>query len=98
MGLLSNRGVPDWHPAPKSLVDACRKAVEHCNAKGYPIEKLAIQFSTRNPRIATTLFSSANPDNVANNLAFVDEPIDMTLVKEVRDIIGNQQRVSWANS
>lgn len=98
MGLLSNRGVPDWHPAPKSLVDACRKAVEHCNAKGYPIEKLAIQFSTGNPRIATTLFSSANPDNVANNLAFVDEPIDMTLVKEVRDIIGNQQRVSWANS
>ena len=65
---------------------------------GYPIEKLAIQFSTGNPRIATTLFSSANPDNVANNLAFVDEPIDMTLVKEVRDIIGNQQRVSWANS
>ena len=25
MGLLSERGVPAWHPAPKPLVEACRK-------------------------------------------------------------------------
>ncbi|MBQ5818483.1 MAG: aldo/keto reductase, partial [Bacteroides sp.] len=30
MGLLSQRGIPDWHPAPKSLVEACKKAVQHC--------------------------------------------------------------------
>ena len=26
MGLLSQRGVPAWHPAPKALVEACRRA------------------------------------------------------------------------
>ncbi len=98
MGLLSQRGVPVWHPAPASLVEACRRAVEHCSAKGYPIEKLAMQFSVSEPRIATTLFSSANPANVAKNIAFVGEQPDMELVNEVKRIIGDQQRVSWANS
>ncbi len=98
MGLLSQRGIPDWHPAPKSLVEACKKAVQHCESKGYPIEKLAIQYAVSNPRIATTLFSSANPQNVLKNLRYVEEPIDWQLVKEVQEIIGDQQRVSWANS
>ena len=98
MGLLSKRGVPDWHPAPKALVEACQKATEHCEAKGYPIEKLAIQYAISNPRIATTLFSSANPDNVKKNIQYVEEPIDWQLVKEVQDIIGDQKRMRWANS
>lgn len=98
MGLLSQRGVPAWHPAPASLVEACRKAVEHCSTKGYPIEKLAMQFSVSEPRIATTLFSSANPANVAKNITYVSERPDMELVNEVKQIIGDQQRVSWANS
>lgn len=98
MGLLSQRGVPDWHPAPKPLVEACQKAVQHCNAKGTPIEKLAIQYSVSNPRIATTLFSSANPKNVKRNYEWSEEPIDWQLVEEVKEIIGDQKRVSWANS
>lgn len=98
MGLLSQRGVPHWHPAPQSLVEACQKAVQHCLAKNYPIEKLAIQYSVSNPRIATTLFSSANPQNVIKNVEYAEEPIDWQLVQEVQDIIGNQKRVSWANS
>ena len=98
MGLLSRRGVPAWHPAPKRLVDACRRAVEYCDAKGYPIEKLAMQYSLSEPRIATTLFSSANPENVAKNIAFVSDQPDWELIGEVKRIIGDQQRVSWANS
>ena len=98
MGLLSQRGAPAWHPAPKPLVEACQKAVQHCTAKGYPIEKLAIQYSVSNPRIATTLFSSANPDNVLKNIAYAEDPIDWQLVEEVREIIGDQKRVGWANS
>ena len=98
MGLLSQRGVPAWHPAPRTLVEACQKATEYCNAKGYPIEKLAVQYSVSNPRIASTLFSSANPDNVRRNIQWANEMPDWDLVKEVKEIIGNQQRVTWANS
>ena len=98
MGLLSSRGVPDWHPAPKPLVDACARAAEFCREKGYPIERLAIQYSVSNPRIASTLFSSANPDNVKRNIEWSNEEPDMEMVEAVKRIIGDQQRVSWANS
>ena len=99
MGLLSQRGTPNWHPAPASLKEACAKAAAYCQEKGYPIEKLAIQFSTSlNPRIATTLFSSANPQNVLKNIDYVNQPMDEQLVKEVRTIIGDQMRVRWKNS
>ena len=99
MGLLSQRGAPDWHPAPKDLQDACAKAAAYCQEKGYPIEKLAIQFSTSlNPRIATTLFSSANPQNVLKNIEYVNEPMDENLVKDVQNIIGDQMFVRWKNS
>ena len=99
MGLLSQRGTPDWHPAPKDLKDACAKAAAFCQQQGYPIEKLAIQFSTSmNPRIATTLFSSANPDNVLKNISYVNEPMDLQLVNEVQRIIGDQMFVRWKNS
>lgn len=99
MGLLSQRGTPDWHPAPEALKEACRKAAAFCTEKGYPIERLAMQYSTSlNPRIATTLFSSANPDNVLKNIEYISQPADQQLVEEVRAIIGDQQRVRWKNS
>jgi aryl-alcohol dehydrogenase-like predicted oxidoreductase len=99
MGLLSQRGTPEWHPAPAALKEACAKAAAYCQEQGYPIEKLAIQYSTSlNPRIATTLFSSANPDNVLKNIGYVNEPMDEQLVGKVREIIGSQMRVRWQNS
>ena len=99
MGLLSDRGTPEWHPAPQPLKDACRRAAEYCRSKDYPIEKLAMQFSTSlNPRIATTLFSSANPKNVLKNINYVSEPMDKQLVKDVQAVIGDQMRVRWKNS
>ena len=99
MGLLSERGTPDWHPAPQPLKEACARAAAYCKEQGYPIEKLAVQFSTSlNPRIASTLFSSANPANVLKNIGFVNEPLDEGLAKEVQAIIGDQMFVRWKNS
>ena len=98
MGLLSQRGVPAWHPAPQALVEACQRAVAYCQEKGYPIEKLAVQYSVSNPAIASTLFSSANPANVRRNIEWANEEPDWDLVREVKAIIGDQQRVTWLNS
>jgi aryl-alcohol dehydrogenase-like predicted oxidoreductase len=99
MGLLSERGTPDWHPASKELKNACARAAAFCREQGYPIEKLAVQFATSfNPRIATTLFSSANPANVLKNIGYVNEPMDEELVAEVQNIIGDQMFSRWKNS
>lgn len=98
MGLLTQRGAPDWHPAPQPLKDACRKAAEYCKQEGYPIEKLALEYSVSNPRVASTLFSSANPDNVKRNIDWASQEPDWELVEKVKEIIGDQKRVTWANT
>lgn len=99
MGLLSQRGTPDWHPASQELKDACAKAAAYCKEQDYPIEKLAVQYATsNNAHIATTLFSSANPANVIKNISYVSEPMDQELVAKAREIIGDQTRVRWKNS
>ena len=98
MGLLTSRGVPDWHPAPQPLVEACRKAALHCQAKDYPIEKLAMQYATSLDKITSVIFSTTKAENLRRNIEYASEPIDWQLVEEVRDIIGDQKRVSWKNT
>ena len=87
MGLLTPRGVPGWHPASRVIVEGCRKAVEHCKAKGVDIVKLAIQYSCSHPEIATTLVGTAEPKNILDNIAYVEEPIDERFLAEVFEIL-----------
>ena len=87
MGLLTPRGVPSWHPATPAMIATARKAVEYCAARGSNIVKLAIQFSISNPAIATTLVSSANPDNIRRNIEYANEPFDAELLSEVQKIL-----------
>ncbi|MDR2232408.1 MAG: aldo/keto reductase [Tannerella sp.] len=98
MGLLTDRGVPSWHPAPKPLIDVCRKAADHCRANGISIEQLAIKYSVSNPRIATTLFSTTRPEAVLQNIRWAEEPLDLELLEKVRRIIEPRFRDTWLNS
>jgi len=98
MGLLTERGVPDWHPAPEALKRLSKKAVEHCKSKGTSIEQSAVSFSVQNPRIATTLFSTTNPENVLKTIQYANTPLDMELLKEVQKIFEPGFRDTWVNS
>lgn len=98
MGLLTKRGVPDWHPAPKALIRLARKASDYCEERGVPIEKLAVQFAVSNPDIASTLFSTTNPDNVLKTLAYAEETPDWDMIEAVRKILEPGYRDTWVNS
>jgi aryl-alcohol dehydrogenase-like predicted oxidoreductase len=98
MGLLTERGAPDWHPAPKPLQDVCKKAADYCKSKGKSIEQLALKFSVSNPRIATTLFSTTRPEAVLQNIRRAQEPLDEELLKDVRKILEPRFRDTWLNS
>ena len=98
MGLLSGRGAPAWHPAPAPLQEACRRAAEFCAAKGYPIERLAMEFSVREPRIASTLFSTTRAENVRANLGFIASEPDPEMLAQVRESLGGAFRLSWKNT
>jgi len=87
MGLLTERGVPAWHPASPAIVAGCRRAVDLCRAQGEDIVKLAVQFAVSHPGIATTLIGTANPENIRRNVAYAETPPDPVLLAQVREIL-----------
>jgi L-galactose dehydrogenase len=95
MGLLTEKGVPEWHPAPENLRAACAKAAEHCRRRGADIAKLAIQFAVSHPHIATTLVGTANPENLKKNAAWIAEPIDKELLAEVQALLAPIHNQTW---
>jgi aryl-alcohol dehydrogenase-like predicted oxidoreductase len=98
MGLLTERGAPDWHPAPHPLRDLCRKAAEHCRKKGESIEKLAIQYAVSNSKIATTLFSTTRSGCVLQNIRWIEETMNEELLAEVHKILEPRFRDTWLNN
>jgi aryl-alcohol dehydrogenase-like predicted oxidoreductase len=95
--LLTNAPLPAWLKEPEEVKAAARRAAEHCRSRGSDIAKLALQFSIANPDITTTVAGSANPNNIRQWAAWVDEPLDEQLLREVQAIfapvhnIGHQE-------
>jgi len=98
MGLLSERGWPDWHPANEEVKERVVMAVNHCKSRKYRIEQLAMKYSVSNPRITTTLVSSANPGNFNRNIQWIEEPQNESLLQEVLDILRPVNRLTWENT
>jgi aryl-alcohol dehydrogenase-like predicted oxidoreductase len=95
-GLLTDRGAPAWHPASAEDQRLFRTAAEFCRRNGTSISRLALQFSSQNPEIPTTLFSSASPESVRRNVEWHEEPCDMGLVAEVRKILEPVLDKEWS--
>jgi len=95
MGLLTNRGAPDWHPAPTAVRAACAQAAAHCRAHGADIAQLALQFSLAHPGITTTMVGTADPENMVKNIEWADNPPDPTLLAEVQAILAPIHNQTW---
>lgn len=85
--LLTNAALPPWHKATPEVRAVCRKAAEHCAARGIDIAQLALQFSLAHADMTTCVVGSANPENVRNWVKWADEPLDGQLVSEVQEIL-----------
>ncbi|HVT80193.1 MAG TPA: aldo/keto reductase [Phycisphaerae bacterium] len=95
MGLLSESGPPNWHPAPAEIRAACAKAAAFCKARGADIAKLAVQFAVAESRIATTLVGTASPENIMRNVKWISEPMDMELAAEVQKVLAPIHNKTW---
>lgn len=95
MGLLTGSQLPAWHPATRPIREACRKALKFCEANGYSLPKLAIQFSVSHPAIPTTLVSTANAGKIRSNASWALEKPDMDIMEKVLEILRPVQRLSW---
>ena len=87
MGLLTERGVADWHPAGQLDKEVVQKAIECCKEHGTTIEELALQFGVSNPDIPTNLVSTSKEQRIIDNINTIEKELDLDLLRKVQDIL-----------
>ncbi|CAI9104175.1 OLC1v1002805C5 [Oldenlandia corymbosa var. corymbosa] len=99
MGLLTESGPPDWHPAPPELKAACKTAADYCKEKGKDVSKLSLQFSLSNKDISTVLVGMNSVSQVQMNVSAAKEleavGIDGKTLSEVEDILKPVKNLTW---
>ena len=95
MGLLTESGPPDWHPAPQEVREAGKKAAEFCRARGADISKLALRFCLDHPIASSTLIGMSTTREVETSLELLRSPTDKELLAQVQAIFAPVFDYEW---
>ncbi|KAF6157912.1 hypothetical protein GIB67_015228 [Kingdonia uniflora] len=99
MGLLTENGPPEWHPASPELKSACKAAAILCKEKGGNISKFALQYSLTNIEIASVLVGMNSVKQVQENVAAAVELTttgkDERILREIEAILEPVKNQTW---
>lgn len=95
MGLLSNAGPRDWHPASAKIRAACAAAAAICAARGVELAELALAFTATVPGPASTLCGTASPLEIEANARAVRRAPDPDLLAAVQRVLEPIQNMTW---
>lgn len=96
MGVLTEQGAPAWHPAPREVHEAGRRAAELCRRHGVALPALALRYCFDQPQIASALVGMATVGEVRRNLQSWATPMDEGLLQQVREILAPVFNRVWA--
>jgi len=95
MRLLTQRGAPEWHPAPSHVREVAAKAAAYCQSRGVDIAELALQFALAHPHVSTTLVGMSKVRHVEANARLVGTEPDPEILAEVLRIIKPAANICW---
>ncbi len=95
MGMLTEGGAPEWHPAPATVKNAAKRAVEFCRRRGKDISPIAIRFCLDHPFVSSTLVGMSTRKEVESNLELLRLQTDRELVGEIRAVIRPELNCVW---
>lgn len=95
MRALTEKGAPDWHPAPEKVLQEVKEAVHFCRGRGINISDLALQFAFSHEYVAVTLVGMSKVRHVKANLNNVGVKPDSDLLKKIREIIHPVVNIYW---
>ncbi len=95
MGLLTERGAPEWNPAPAAVRKGASRAVELCREHGVNISNLALQFCVAHPYVSSTLSGMATVAEVEANVRAMETAPDSELLAKVRAVLGGARNATW---
>jgi L-galactose dehydrogenase len=95
MGLLTESGPPEWHPAPAAIRANCAEAAQYCRSKGIDFSQLALQFSFAQSDFASTLVGISRAEEIIANVQQLTQEIDQELLSDVQSILSPIHNLSW---
>jgi len=95
MRALTEKGAPDWHPAPPKVYEAITRAVAFCSERGVNIADIAMQFALAHEDVAVTLVGMSKVRHVESNVKIVGIPPDEEILKGVLEIFKPVSNVCW---
>jgi D-threo-aldose 1-dehydrogenase len=82
---------PDAYPryayqqAPPEMIERVRRFQAIADRHGVPLAAVALQFSTRDPRIAVTIVGMSRPERIADTVDYAKTPIPDALWEEIAE-------------
>jgi L-galactose dehydrogenase len=95
MRVLTEKGAPDWHPAPKKVLEVGQQVARYCQSREVDIADLAMQFVLQHDYVATTLVGMSKVRHVDRNIKSVGVAPDPELLAEVLEMIKPVANVVW---
>jgi L-galactose dehydrogenase len=86
MGILTNEGPPEWHPAPTELLEAGRKALQLCNQHGTDLSRVALRFCLDHNEVSSSLVGMATTQHVKENLEVMGSRSKPELLEQLQHI------------
>jgi L-galactose dehydrogenase len=95
MGILTEEGAPEWHPAPQAVRDAGRRVVELCGARGVDASEVALKFCLEYAGAASTLVGLSNREHVERSLKALEMTLDAELMWEIAEVVAPVKDLVW---
>jgi L-galactose dehydrogenase len=95
MGILTEHGPPDWHPAPQEVRDAGKKAAEFCRHHGADLPEVALRFCLDHPYVSSTLIGMATMNQVEASLRLLQSSTDKVFLAQVEAILAPVFNYVW---
>ena len=95
MGLLTEDGPPDWHPAPKQVRNAAKEAAEFCRLHGADLPEVALRFCLDHPYVSSTLIGMATKSQVETGLKLLQSSTDQAFLAQVNAILAPVFNYVW---
>ncbi len=95
MRVLSEKGPPDWHPAPPEVKAVARAVLASCQQHGASIEDVALQYCLRWPGASSTVVGMSKTAHVESNVRAMDALPSEALLQEIAQLVDPVKNRAW---
>jgi L-galactose dehydrogenase len=95
MGILTEKGPPDWHPASDAVKSAGRGIVKLCQSAGVSASDVALRFCLDHPYVSTTVVGMCRPVEIEQNLRAMAQTTDPALLEQIAKIVAPVKNQIW---